>query len=103
MPLVGILASEWGKAFEKNRVTKEKNDVMTNREGARPAPERVGFPLHGHARLFGSVACRRSWLLRVESAASFALVFRFLGGLARLQKRSPVCKTYRARWEVILF
>ena len=56
MPLVGILASEWGKAFEKNRVIKEKDDVMTNREGARPAPERVGFPLHGHARLFGSVA-----------------------------------------------
>lgn len=55
MPLVGILASEWGKAFEKNRVTKEKDDVMTNREGARPAPDRVEFPHHGHAGLFGSV------------------------------------------------
>lgn len=55
MPLVGILASERGKAFEKNRVTKEKNDVMTNREGVRPAPDRVGFPHHGHAGLFGFV------------------------------------------------
>lgn len=55
MPLVGILASEWGKAFEKNRVTKEKDDVMTNREGACPAPDRVEFPHRGHAGLFGLV------------------------------------------------
>lgn len=75
MPLVGILASERGRAFEKNRVTTEKDDVMTNREGACPAPDRVGFPHHGHAGLFGSVV---AFCFRLGSRPC---VFGCVGGL----------------------
>lgn len=74
MPLVGILASEWARAFEKEDVMKEKNDVTTYREGAPPAPDRVGFPHGNRAKHFVSV-----W--RVVSACCFSWTVQpFVGG-----------------------
>lgn len=52
---MGVLASEWVRAFEKESVKKKKNDVTTYREGAPPAPDRVGFPHGSRAGRFGSV------------------------------------------------
>lgn len=74
MPLVGILAKEWARAFEKESVTWEKNDVTTYREGAPPAPDRVDSPHGNRAKHFGSV-WRSFW------ACCFSLRIQpFVGG-----------------------
>lgn len=112
MPLVGILASERARAFEKESVTEEKNDVTTYREGASPAPDRVEIPHGSRAGLFGSLwrgfwACCFSWTVQPFAVTEvffvpfvFLFVFVFPGfclekvsskKMSRCTKRNGFC------------
>ena len=77
MPLVGILARERARAFEKDSVTTRKNFMTTYREGAPPAPDRVELSHRNRGQVFAFVPLG-------GSACCFSVLFQRVvrGGVA---------------------